>query len=181
MASINPISSITSGVSGVLVAELAGTTGEVSLIRASGEVLNLVEDGKGVPIYRGDIIQSHDNSSAIVHFSDKSFLSLGQNRTLSLTQNFFDELNLVKQSSSVDQLISLANLEQAIAEGESLESLLQVPAAGEGLDGSSSSTAKVIFFQRIGSEVIPISLDGSGFFCRVFLGSGGWRRRRQRR
>ncbi len=134
--------------------EIAESRGDVTLIRASGEEV-VVE--KGSKIFLNDILNSHDNSAVVIFFENGGALTLGQDQQLPLTKPFFDRLESLKEEGSLEEAVSVEALEQAIAEGRSLEEILQAPAAGgdtPNLDGTSSS---VIFYQRTGDSLLPVS------------------------
>jgi VCBS repeat-containing protein len=133
--------------------EVAESSGDVVIIRASGEEV-IAE--KGTKLYLNDTLSSHNDSAVIVIVGDKGALTLGQEQQIPFTQAFFDRLDSLEQVGSLEEAVSIEALEQAIAEGRSLEDLLEATAAG-GEPNPDGSSDNVIFYQRVGDSLIPVS------------------------
>ena len=146
--------------------EITDVSGEVYLLRASGE--ELVAQ-KGTQLYLNDVLLSYDNSTVLINLGDNGLLSLGQEQALTLTQDLFERIHSMDQVASLEEAISIEVLEQAIAEGRSLEDILQAPAAGNGIENVDASASSLVFYQRSGDALIPVSGFETTTLGREFL------------
>nr|MBX2808867.1 retention module-containing protein [Cellvibrionaceae bacterium] len=132
--------------------EIAATSGDVVLIRPSGEI---VTARAGLKIFLNDTLSSRDDSAVLVNLSGQGAFSVSQNQQLLISQAFLDRLQTPEREGSLEQAISLGALEQAIAEGRSIEDIL--PATAAGAESVEESENVLIFYQRTADALIPVS------------------------
>jgi len=155
--------------------EVTETSGSVALIRASGKEVQAV---KGSKIYLNDTLISRDDSAVIVSVGDTGVLVLGQNQQIPLSYDFFNNITSLEQVAQTDKLapadpadvVDFQALEQAIAEGQSIEDILEPTAAGNtaGNEGDADSSF-VIFYQRTGDSLLPVSGFDTTTFGRTII------------
>lgn len=145
--------------------EISDSNGDVSVIRPSGEE---VPATKGTKLYLNDTLSSRNDSAVVAYFGDSGVLVLGQNQQAPLHSDFFQNVDSLEQIASVNteaqpngaepgSTIDLAALEQAIRAGQNIEELLEPTAAGADSTNEDGASSSVIFYQRAGDSLLPVS------------------------
>ena len=141
--------------------EIVANSGNVIIMRASGEVLNAEP---GIKLFLNDTVSSHDDATVFLSFNDQTAITLGQSQKLLLTEELIagteEAVNYdVYQRNEISQ----EELAQAILEGRNIEELLEPTAAG-GEQADDGGTNNLVIFARTGNALIPVSgFDTSTF------------------
>ena len=154
------VATTTPGMMARACGELLEIKGDISLFRVSGEEVPAI---KGAQLYLNDTIVSRDNSALIANVGDVGVLVLGQNQQVSLYPDFLQRIDLLEQTINVetsnlpDAAIDLAALALAIQSGQNIEELLDPTAAGGDVAIEDSDVSTIIFYQRTGDSLVPVS------------------------
>lgn len=160
------VSTVLNNMSSSIVGYIGAIRGEVLIVRALG---GRSVAQKGDPIYENDVLATNDDAVALVYSENGGVLTLGRSATIqfnpSLTQKIDHEYT--NASFGLGQETSLEQLEQLIANGENIESLLATTSAPKSIldDELSSKThqstfqadaTSVVVWHRVGDELVPV-------------------------
>ncbi|MFL0802012.1 MAG: retention module-containing protein [Agarilytica sp.] len=117
--------------------KIAGIQGEVILVGPNGEE---VVGKAGHELHMGSVIKTLGSSIVVISLEGYAPISLGHDKTLTISQDLIDSLSDVIDGSIGDD-VNFELLTQAVESGESIEELLPATAAGgESVPGSAGSS-----------------------------------------
>jgi hypothetical protein len=166
------VSSITPEMFTRPLGEITESKDDVSLFRVSGEEVPAI---KGAKLYLNDTIITRNDSAVLVNLGVAGVLVLGQNQQVTLHSEFFKNIDPLSQSDTTnfsaqnaaaqaENATDIAALQLAIQSGQNIEELLAPTAAGVEGTNQDGASSIIIFYQRIGSSLIPVSGFGTSSF-----------------
>ncbi len=146
------------------MAQQANIVGKVALLE--GQVFARSSDGSqrqlklGDPVYEGEVIITMEGGKVELAFDQGLTYLLRGKETLTLDSSVFDsEIPDAKNAALLPRVGELAEISRAIAEGSSLDQLLEETAAGLTGSGAADDGHNFVQLLRIAEAIPPLSYE----------------------